>query len=253
MKDIEPFDDWVRGEIHSLDNPPENFRREAVWQKLQTKLHPKRQNSIRIQGIKSIFRVAVAAIVLLLLAGGVWWQSQNKTTEIANLNRVLNPVKVKKLESTVKLTEKSSIIEPLQEIANLNKIQNPIKVEGTIQLTEKMQIIEPPQQETQEFVKVEKEVKKVEMINTGVSEAPIENLAEVPIKVSNLVKVEKVVKVEKAKFKIIHINELTDYQRTEVAKTKEIQANKFVVINWKSDSPSQSESSLMSYIRKKAE
>lgn len=88
-----------------------------------------------------------------------------------------------------------------------------------------------------------------------ITEVPVDNLN----KVSNLVKVEKaenLVKVEKAekpKFKIVHANELADYQRTEVAKTKEVQTNKFIVINWQSNNTPQSESSLMSYIRKKGE
>lgn len=122
-------------------------------------MHPKRQNSIRIQGIKSIFRVAAAAIVLLLLAGGVWWQNQPNTTEIANLYRVQNPIKVKKVEGAIKLTEKTPEIEP--ETANLNRVQNPVKVkkvEGATPLIENIQI--PLKRKTENFVKVENEVKK---------------------------------------------------------------------------------------------
>ncbi len=57
-------------------------------------------------------------------------------------------------------------------------------------------------------------------------------------------------KKPKPKFKIVHANELVDYQRAELAEVreKEAQRNSFVVINWKQKGQ-ESENNLMTYLR----
>ncbi|MEZ4903865.1 MAG: hypothetical protein R2822_19990 [Spirosomataceae bacterium] len=240
MNDTERFDDWVRSEIESLDTAPENFRQDALWQQLQGELHPKKQQVFLSMRWVSI----AAAIALFLLACGLWWRFWPESAVVATIDM---PSNIQPKKPTV----------PLPAFEKAEPQAKEKRAQKTSPKTQNNQ--RPAQEENKVAEKIiplenfEKPIIQIESIAH-----PEIIVAEVTTPTQPSVEMPKVaiahVPKSKPYFKIVHANELTDYQRTEEAKAKEIQTQKFVVIHWQtSNSPSPTQNSLMSYIKKKSE
>ena len=212
----------------------------------------------------SEFRIA-AAVGLLLIAGGVWWKIQSTPVQMA-ANQVVN-----KPKNRFVLQEKQMVLAAKKDV---------LKEEATYkkQVSLKKQSKEIPTERN--FVKVEIQAPIVvnsELENNvgndwpapadrsgvsnlaDVSEAP-KNRAKQPSEIAEVVTVpdnptpQSTAKTTlKPKFKIVHANELTDYQRVELAeaKEKEAKAKGFIVINWHTNANNQPENGIMSYLKKK--
>lgn len=265
MNNTERFDEWVRGEMNNLDSPPENFQSNAVWQKLQTELHPapeKKLSFIRrvfVTPEASKYRVA-AVIALLFLMGGIWWKIESTPAHLTVSQVVGKPKNSSVLQGNQTLLAATNDV--LKEKVTLKKQVSPKK-----QSKEKLpeinlaQIVNPA--ESKKNVSSYKNVGKVwnladvtntpEQIAENISTERPDPVNIVPI-IENPTNQLTVKATPKPKFKIVHANELADYQKAELAEVreKEAKAKGFVVINWKANSPNQSESSLMSYFKNKS-
>lgn len=259
MSNTERFDEWVREEMNSLDSPPENFQSSAVWQKLQSELHPvAEKKSFFVTLEASYYRIAAAAI-LLFLVGGVWWKMQPFTPESTDNQVVENKVIEAKKQPLVAankeiVTNQAALkqqVSPKQlskeKSTKINLAQAPTATEA-----------EHPIGINHDVASLPTPAESIPVTNSEVSK-PIIELAAVQVpevvaqpttKPTNLSTTKN---KTKSSFKIIHANELADYQKVEMAEAreKEAKAKGFVVINWQTNSSNQSESSIMTYLRKK--
>ncbi len=240
MKNTEQFDEWIRGEMGSLNSPPENFQSSAVWQKLQTELHPvpAKKTFFVIATVRrakaSAYRIA-AAVVLLLMLGGIWWKTQEIPTQIA-VNQSKNQLQ-------------NSPILPKKQI--LPAVKNDILIEEVtlrkqiaLKKQSKEKLPELNSAKAQNFDKVEIPIEASTEIETVADVSATEQSANPVISKTTT----------KPKFKIVHANELADYQKAELAEVreKEAKARGFVVINWNVSSTNQSTNSLLTYFKNKS-
>ena len=256
MSNTERFDEWVRGELNSLDSPPENFRSGMVWQQLQAELHPVAKEKPWLVRQKGDIRYHIAAAVgLLLLVGGMGWRMQwfvgkSTDTQVANQRvEVLSNqplVTVIKANNSLKTTPERSIVRKKLAVVSTSATH----FAPTTTLSEP----EPNHEIALSAVEVEPvTVAKVEAVATTPEVAAAsmpESSQPAAVKPSRF----SITKNKtKPSFKIVHANELADYQKVEMAEAreKEAKAKGFVVINWQTNSSNQSQSSIMTYLRKK--
>jgi len=237
MNDTERFDEWIRGEMDNLDDSPDHFRQADIWQKLQTELHPvPGKKSFFVTPEASNYRIA-AALALLLLVGVIGWRIQSTATQ-TTVSQAIS-----KLGNKPVLQAKQPLLTAKDDV--LKEAVTPKK-----QVSLKKQSKEKPTE--QNFVKVQN-VDKVEIQMKTSTE--IEKVVDIPVPVTEQSASPVVAKTTpKSKFKIVHSNELADYQKAELAeiREKEAKAKGVVVINWKANATNQSESSLMSYFKHKS-
>jgi len=255
MNNTEQFDEWIRGEMENLDDSPDHFRQADIWQKLQTELHPVpekkpffvRRRFFTLEASK--LRIAAAA-ALLLLAGGVWWGIQS--TPIPS---VVHQAQNKPQNSPI-VQEKRSILAAKKDVL----------IEATLKKQESFKKRSKEKQTEISFAQAPIVVHSESDNNVG----KVWNLADVPEAQKNITETSEIAEVvavpanptnqstakipPKPKFKIVHANELVDYQKAELAEVreKEAKAKGFIVINWKANATTQSESSLMSYFKNKS-
>lgn len=256
MSNTERFDEWVRGELDSLDSPPENFRSGMVWQQLQAELHPVAKEKPWLGRQKGDIRYHIAAAVgLLLLVGGMGWRMQwfigkSTDTQVANQRVEVLPkpplVTVIKENISLKTTPERSIVRKKLEVA-------PSTAPHFAPTTT---LSEPESNHEVALSAVEVEavtVAKVETVPTTpeVAAASMPEASQPPEAKPSRFSITK--NKIKPSFKIVHANELADYQKVEMAEAreKEAKAKGFVVINWQTNSSNQSASSIMTYLRKK--
>lgn len=264
MNNTERFDDWVREEMYSLDSPPENFQSSAVWQKLQAELHPvaEKKPFFAIPAVRrvkaSYYRIAAAAI-LLFLVGGVWWKMQPFTPENTDNQVVENKVIEAKKQPLVAANKEvvanqaslKQLVFPKQPLkeksTKINLAQAPTVTEAEHAIGTNHDIASlPTVAESTPVTNSEAAKPTVEVATVQLPEV----VAPPATKLTNLT-ISK--NKTKPKFKIIHANELTDYQRVELAeaKEKEAKAKGFIVINWHTNANNQPENGIMSYLKKK--
>lgn len=266
MNNTEQFDEWIRGEMDNLDGSPEHFRQADIWQKLQTELHPipvkksffGRSRFFTLEASK--LRMA-AAVGLLLLAGGVWWSIQS--TPIPS---VVHQAENKPQNSPI-VQEKRSILAAKKDVL----IEATLKKQESFNKRLKVKQTEISLAQAPMVVHSESDNNVGTTTNVGRDwPSGVSNPADVPEAPKNITETTKLPAIAnvpanptnqstakippKPKFKIVHANELIDYQKAELAeiREKEAKAKGFVVINWKANATSQSESSLMSYFKNKS-
>ncbi|TAF79146.1 MAG: hypothetical protein EAZ50_12120 [Runella slithyformis] len=254
MNKQEQFDKWVRHEVESLDNAPLDFDESAIWQKMQAELHsvslvmPTRTGPVRAS-------IAAAAVLLMVLAG-LWWQwseaplVQDKITAVETTN--------------AKPASPSQDILPRRELAQqLVPNEKPL-LSGSPKRELTRPMLPPPHLTTAEIPTPEiadlptvpaenhlAEIKIEKTVNQTDDASLTLGLIQLTVSAEALSIVPK--KKPKPQFKIVHANELSDYQRAELAEVreKEAQRNGFVVINWKQKGQ-ESENNLMTYLREKS-
>lgn len=256
MSNTEQFDEWVRGELDSLDSPPENFRSGMVWQQLQAELHPvaKEKPLFGRQGRVIGYRIA-AAVGLLLLVGGMGWRMQwyvGKNTDSQIVKKSVNALQKHSLVTISrerigqKVTPERSLVRKKLAVASSPATH--------LALAPALSEIEPNHELKHPATEVEPvTVVKVETvpITPEVATASLPEASQpVATKPSRFFTAKN---KAKPSFKIIHANELADYHKVEMAEAREKEAKSkgFVVINWHTNSENQSESSIMTYLRKK--
>lgn len=256
MSNTEQFDAWVREEMDSLDSLPDNFRSEVVWQQLQAELHPmaeKKSGFERIFSSKSVYYRVAAAVVLLLLVGSVDWKMQwfvfqpiDKQLVVEKAELVKKPLLATTNEKNPELKEKTLT----QSVVRKYLPQKTSKITTIVQASSTSEAVQNTEQ-VQEAVSSPDEVSPAAAAKVEISQAPVEMAAAQVISQSPRNQTSK--NRTKPAFKIIHANELADYHKAEVAEAreKEAKAKGFVVINWQTNSGNQSESSIMTYLRKK--
>jgi hypothetical protein len=216
MNNTEQFDKWINEAMSGLDTPPMGFRQEALWQKMQAELHPAPKRPWRQSNLRW---VAAASIILFCLIGGLWWYSpQNDTELVATVVKPQKPI-----QSTVTESINPLIAEkPASEIENP---QTPNEHPTNTQQTNEQTI---NKQTTNEQTVNE------QTINEQTPNEQLTNAQTINEQPTNEQTITKPVP-SKPKFKIVHANELADYQRAEVAEVrrKEAQQNGFVVVNWR--------------------
>ncbi|AYQ32956.1 hypothetical protein [Runella sp. SP2] len=256
MSNTERFDEWVRGELDSLDSPPENFRSGMVWQQLQAELHPvAKEKPLFVRQKKDIrYRIA-AAVGLLLLVGGVGWRMQwfvGKRTDnqVANQRvEVLSNqplITVTKEKTSPKVTPERLIVR--KKLAVASSPAPHFAPAPTLSETEPNHEATLPAIEPEPLV-----VAKAEAVPTTpeVAAASMPEASQTAAVKPSRFSITK--NKTKPSFKIVHANELVDYQKVEMAEAreKEAKAKGFVVINWQTNSSNQSASSIMTYLRRK--
>lgn len=263
MNNTEQFDEWIREEMDNLDSPPENFRQADIWQKLQTELHPvSEKKSFLVRRIfvtleVSKFRVAVAAAVLLFLVGGIWWKIQPLNSEVIDnqvaASEVISVNKQPLVAAKKKIiAEKGTLTQqvllkklPQEKSTKINLAQAP-------STTELEQVISSNNDQSSTAVAAASVT--ISDASPPTVEVAAVQLPEVVLppetKLTNLPTAKN---KTKPKFKIVHANELTDYQKVELAeaKEKEAKAKGIIVINWHTNVNNQSENGIMSYLKKK--
>lgn len=256
MSNTERFDEWVRGELDRLDSPPENFRSGMVWQQLQAELHPvaKEKPLLGRQGRNIRYRIA-AAVGLLLLVGGMGWRMQwfvGKSTDnqVANQRVEVLPkqplVTVTKESAGQKVTAERAIVRKKLAVASSPAIH--LAPTSTLSETEPNHEVKYPANEVEPVT-----VTRAETVPTTpeVATASLTDASQPAAVKPSRFSITK--NKTKPSFKIVHANELADYQKVEMAEAreKEAKAKGFVVINWQTNSSNQSASSIMTYLRKK--
>jgi len=254
MSNTEQFDAWVREEMDSLDSLPDNFRSEVVWQQLQAELHPmaeKKSGFARFFRSKSVYYRVAAAAVLLLLVGSFGWKMQwfvfqpiDKQLVVEKVELVKKPLLATKNEKNLELKEKTLT----QPVVRKYLPQKTSKITTIVQASSTSEAVQNTEQ-VQEAVSSPNEVSPAAKVE--ISQAPVE-MAEAQV-ISQSPRNQTSKNRTKPAFKIIHDNELADYHKVEMAEAreKEAKAKGFVVINWQTNSGNQSESSIMTYLRKK--
>lgn len=249
MNNTERFDKWVREEINSLDTPLKNFQSEALWQKMQAELRDEKPLSvIRHPLIQQIFvtltkdgalyQRSAAVVGLLLLAGIGWWLFPASSAEVAE-NSLLRRDTPKGRIEKVHPSDKKSQVE--KQYALNVKLLPQAKVVGQVST-----VSQTPQKEAQP---TEKE--KIKPIDIVIN-APSIAAAAVPQNTDSVLQVAaNELKIAKPKFKIVHANELADYQRAEIAeiRAKEAEKQGFVVINWQQKQQEATAQTLRTFIR----
>jgi hypothetical protein len=252
MNNTEPFDNWIRDEIDRLDAHPKEFDADALWQKMQPELAPlssRRTSSFRhalsserilsFQPTLSFrpflsFRhrrnLAAAAVLLLMVSTLGWWLYPTPPAEVAlekvpaRAKTVTKPADVA-YATTIKALPKTKAIRQMSSAPTIQKINSqPIEKE---------------------------EIKPIEIANIAPAMQPLA----VPQKADSTLKVAtNALQSTKPKFRVVHANELADYQRAELAEARAKEAEKqgFVVINWKSKEEA-SANNLRTYLRSKKE
>lgn len=263
MNNTERFDEWVREEMKSLDSPPENFQSSAVWQKLQSELYPVAEKKSLFRRVfvtleASKYRMA-AALALLFLVGGIWWKMQPFTSENIDNQVVENKVIEAKKQPLVatqkeigaeKVALKQQVLPkqpPKEKSTKINFVQAPTITEAEHLIGINHDVASVPTA-TESTPVTNSEVSKP-TVEVAAVQLP-EVVAPPATKLTNLSNTKN---KTKPKFKIVHANELTDYQRVELAeaKDKEVKAKGFIVINWQTNANNQSENGIMSYLKKK--
>lgn len=247
MNKQEQFDKWVRQEVESLDNAPTDFSEPALWQKLQTELHaptavtPAKNFFVMLPAhfvmltrtwppVRASKRTRTAAAVLLIVAAGLWWQwptaQKGPLVATAKPTPPLRGTPPRRGLAHQFIPAKSTPplfgIAPTRELAQLTLPQR---------LADSARAL--PQPPTIELVQMK----------------PIVETKELPtIEIAQKIAVPET----KPKFKVVHANELADYQRAELAEVREKEAKKngFIVINWKQKGQ-ESDNNLMTYLRNK--
>jgi hypothetical protein len=259
MNNTEQFDEWIRGEMNNLDDSPEHFQQADIWQKLQTELHPvAKKKSFFVTVRASHYRIAAAA-VLLFLVGGIWWKMPFFTPETADMQVVENKVVLPKKQLLI-ASKKEAIEEKVTLKQQVSLKQLPKEKSTKINLAQVTSAVELGHQigTNHDVASLPTAAESTPVTNSKVAKPTVEvaavQLPEVvappATKLTNLTTIKN---KTKPKFKIVHANELTDYQRVELAEAKEKEAKSkgFVVINWQINANNQSENSIMSYLKKK--
>ena len=235
MNEQEEFDERVRQAVNSLDDAPVSFRQAELWQQLQTELHtaPTRK--------KAVWWPYAAALVVGL-AGVIWWQSQPEPAS------ALAKAEDNKKAFTPKNQTKKTAPMPLSEMPKLSaalKTQRPIR-------------------KTKPSVENALGPMPVAKSSDFVIDTPTQINKEIPEEITQIVKNESVTPETqkmtayvspkaKPKFKIVHANELGNYQRAEVAVAleKETGNNGFIVVNWRKKTEQPSENTLLTWLKNK--
>lgn len=253
MSNTEQFDEWIRGEMDNLDSSPENFRQSAVWQKLQTELHPVPEKKPFFLGIVTklkAYNYRIAAAALLFLASGIWWKTIQTPNQIVGDQSVVK----KQIVSPIPKDQPLIVAEN-----SLQKDDLPIKKYISSQKQPKEKLSGAKISQVIAFAESNKnvgtdDVGKVQNLADIPPETPIEiSITQLPETTPQTNKLTAKI-TAKPKFKIVHANELADYQKAEIAEAreKEAKANGFIVINWKANATNQSESNLTSYFKNKS-
>ena len=255
MSNTERFDEWVREELDSLDSTPENFRSGRVWQQLQAELHPvaKEKPLLGRQGGGMRYRI-VAAVGLLLLVGGMGWRMHWFAGKNADNQVVNNDVEVLPKQPLATVTKESTghKVTPSRSIVR-KKLA--VASSPATHLAPTLSETEPNHEATLPAIEVEPvTITKAEAVPTtpeAVAASMPETSQQLPAAKSSRFSMTK--NKTKPSFKIVHANELADYQKIEMAEAREKEAKDkgFVVINWQTNSSNQSQSSIMTYLRKK--
>ncbi len=256
MSNTERFDEWVREELDSLDSPPENFRSGRVWQQLQAELYPvaKEKPLLGRQGGGMRYRI-VAAVGLLLLVGGMGWRMHWFAGKNADNQVVNNGVEVLPKQPLVTVTKESTgqKVTPARSIVR-KKLAVASSPATHLAPTPTLSEIEPDHEAKLPVMAVEPVTVAKAEIDAATPElttAPLPEASQPPAAKPSRFSMTK--SKTKPLFKIVHANELADYQKIEMAEAreKEAKAKGFVVINWQTNSSNQSQSSIMTYLRKK--
>ena len=235
MNEQEEFDKQVRQAVNSLDDAPVSFRQAELWQQLQTELHtaPTRK--------KAVWWPYAAALVVGLV-GVIWWQSQPEP-----VSALAKTEDNKKAFTPKNQTKKTAPMLP----AEMPKLAAALKTQRPIRKTK------PSVENVPESVSVAKS-------SDFVIDEPIQINKEIPEETTQIVKNESVTPETqkmtiyvspkaKPKFKIVHANELGNYQRAEVAVAleKETGNNGFIVVNWRKKIEQPSENTLLTWLKNK--
>ena len=224
MNEAEQFDKWVRAEVESLDNAPVDFQESALWQKMQAEFHaPAVGRSKQVFYDKNGW---AAAIALLILATGLWWQwpKAEKTALVETKMEQPKTAQVTRLVPTPPLRG-------TPPRRGLSQQTLPRQLANSMPIPDHQQVLSEPQ--------------KVEVIEI---QPIVETKALPTIEIAQKVEVPKT----KPKFKIVHANELETFERAELAEAREKEAKKqgFIVINWKQKNQEPNDN-LMTYLRNK--
>lgn len=265
MNNTEQFDEWIRGEMDSLDSSPENFRQGDIWQKLQTELHavPEKKTSF-FTGIGTHLRAfdyrIAAAVALLLLVGGTWW----KVAPIADPIAVDQAIA--KIQTVPPLKKKQSLLAAghllkKEEVSKKRHLLSHKQSKEKLPEASLSRVLNLP--ETHKNVGTKNVGKVLNGRRQALADVPPATVSEIPIAVTVAQSPEIILPAPteplaaktapKPRFKIIHANELADYRKTEMAQAreKEAKAKGFIVINWKANATDPSESTLTSYFKNK--
>ena len=221
MNNTEPFDNWIRDEMDSLESTPTAFDADELWKKMQPDL--REQKSLYLI-YKSFFQRFAAAMLLLFALG--WWRYPVLPSELAVVKA---PIRTKTSAKPTDVVFNTNA----KPLPKSNIIQRGLIQKNTIQPIEQ-DVIKPIE---------------IALIVPKMVQQPI------PANADSLLKTKvSAIKSAKPKFKIVHANELADYQRAEVAEARAKEAEKqgFVVINWKTKEVS-SANNLRTYLRSKKE
>ena len=228
MNEAEQFDRWVRAEVESLDDAPVDFQEAALWQKMQAELYA----PVIGRTNQTFYRKNrwAAAVALLILATGLWWQwpkaektalveikvEQPKTTQTTRLVAIAKPTPPRRGT----FPRRGLARQPL-----------PRQLANSMPIPDHQQLFSEPQ--------------KVEVIEI---QPIVETKALPTIEIAQKVEMPKT----KPKFKIVHANELEGFERAELAEAREKEAKKqgFIVINWKQKGQ-EPDNNLMTYLRNK--
>ncbi|MFN8344439.1 MAG: hypothetical protein U0X91_05525 [Spirosomataceae bacterium] len=236
MNNTEQFDEWIRGEIESLDTPPADFRQGDVWKKLQAELPP--AVSERRFLVSLTFRSGIAAAVAVLVLVGLTWQLLRPTGSFKQSAQATPNMEKRNglSKAPLALTKSKGMDE-----SGLKK--KPVGIRREEKQPEQPLPETPPNSEP----------KSAPVPVEPVSEGAIAVLE--PVIVSEVPKTASVTKtVTKSKFKIVHANQLENYEKAEIAESleKEAKANGFIVIHWKANTDRTSQTNLTTYLKNKS-
>lgn len=268
MNDTEPFDDRVREALKTLDTSPEHFRQAAVWQKLQTELHPVSEKKSffilrfamptvrRAQASK--LRIAAAA-ALLLLAGGAWWKIQSIPIPAAGHQAENKPQSSSVLPQKQPLPAAENDV--LHEEVTFKKQVLP-KRKSNAKPTEIISLAQAPTAallESADNAGGDRPApadrsgvpNPADVIEASKNTAELSEVVPVPVIPANSSTAKT---VPKPKFKIVHANELADYQKAELAEARQKEAKDkgFIIINWHANTSTQPQSNVVTYLKKKS-
>lgn len=238
MNNTEQFDEWIRAELESLDNPPADFRQGEVWKNLVSELPPVATEKRFLVSL-SLRSGVVAATIVLVLCGVVW--------KLARREEAVSD----KITQTAPEVVKGAVFagEPLADIKQKDVEETVTKKQRTPSRKSNEKLTEPILIKPDPTPELQSEPMPVEPI----SEVAARGLE--PVAVTEAPKTASVTKtVTKSKFKIVHANQLEDYEKAEIAESleKEAKANGFIVIHWKANTDRTSQTNLTTYLKNKS-
>ncbi|MFN4146659.1 MAG: hypothetical protein ACK4GN_12605 [Runella sp.] len=222
MKNIEQFDKWVQDKLNALDSPPVDFATEAVWQKIQAHLS-KEETRLSIQRKTSQrYKYGVAAVFGLLVTLGVvsiWYITSTKPNSIVSTQKSASP--------------NTAVFIP--DIIVKEETTSHKRLDLRTQSQKQTLVVENTQSEVQlnSFGEEAAVVPFTESPSTALEIPPTENS---PVEIIQAIPLQVIAKnvKEKPKFKVVHVNNLKEYQQNELAEIRQKEAEKqgIVIINF---------------------